>query len=48
MWKPVGVRSGSLTSPGLSLATTSVRKVGSSLPLRQPSAPPSSAVWLLE
>ena len=48
MWNPVGVRNGSLTSPGLSLATTSVRNVGSSLPLRQPSAPPSKAVWLLE
>ena len=48
MWYPVGVRSGSLTSPGFSRATTSVRNVGSSLPLRQPSAPPSRAVWLFE
>jgi hypothetical protein len=33
---------------GFSFAIMSVRKVGSSPPLRQPSAPPSRAVWLFE
>ena len=48
MWKPDGVRIGFVTSPAFSVAMTSARNVGSSEPLRQPSAPPSSAVCAFE
>ena len=42
------VRSGALDSPGFSCTTRSASTVGISGPLRQPSLPPSSAVWLFE
>jgi hypothetical protein len=48
MWKPEGVRSGCVMSPFFIVAITSPMNVGSSEPLRSPSAPPSSAVCAFE
>jgi hypothetical protein len=43
MWKPAGLRSGSLTSPGFILVSASAKSSGSRSAARQPSAPPCSA-----
>ena len=44
MCKPLGVRIGSVTSPAFSVGMMSATNDGSWPALRQPSAPPSSAV----